>query len=120
MFQHLPEGEEGRERLHTRLDHPEWPHVAVLAGSVKSDELTSRELGLDELAWRLFHEEEEVRTLPPIALTKGCRCSPDYIASVLARFPVEEQKGMAGEDGLIRVDCEFCATSFPIEMAKVG
>lgn len=23
MFQHLPEGEEGRERLHTRLDHPE-------------------------------------------------------------------------------------------------
>jgi len=34
MFQHLPEGEEGRERLHTRLDHPEWPHVAVLVGSV--------------------------------------------------------------------------------------
>ena len=120
MFQHLPEGEEGRERLHTRLDHPEWPHVAVLAGSVRPDELTSREIALDDLVWRLFHEEEEVRTLPPIALTKGCRCSPDYIASVLARFPVEEQEGMAGEDGVIRVDCEFCATSFPIEMAKVG
>ena len=27
MIQHLPEGEEGRERLHTRLDHPEWEHV---------------------------------------------------------------------------------------------
>ena len=40
LFQHLPEGEEGRERLHTRLDHPDWPHVAVLAGSVKADELT--------------------------------------------------------------------------------
>ena len=75
---------------------------------------------LDELVWRLFHEEEEVRVLPPVALTRGCRCSPDYIASVLARFPVEEQKDMAGEDGLIRVDCEFCATSFPIEMAKVA
>jgi molecular chaperone Hsp33 len=34
LFQHLAEGEEGRDRLHTRLDHPEWPHVAVLAGSV--------------------------------------------------------------------------------------
>ena len=22
LFQHLPEGEEGRERMHTRLDHP--------------------------------------------------------------------------------------------------
>jgi molecular chaperone Hsp33 len=43
MFQHLPEGEEGRERLHTRLDHPEWPHVAVLAGSVKPEELTDRD-----------------------------------------------------------------------------
>jgi molecular chaperone Hsp33 len=120
LFQHLPEGEEGRDRLHTRLDHPDWPHVAILAGSVKPDELTDAGLPLDDLVWRLFHEEEEVRTLPPIALTKGCRCSPDYIASVLARFPVEEQRGMAGDDGLIRVDCEFCATSFPIEMAKVG
>ena len=43
MFQHLPEGEEGRERLHTRLDHPEWPHVAVLVGSVKAEELTDRD-----------------------------------------------------------------------------
>ncbi len=120
MFQHLPEGEEGRERLHTRLDHPEWPHVATLAGSVKADELTDRALPLDELMWRLFHEEEEVRTLTPVALAKGCRCSPDYIASVLARFPVEEQANMIGDDGLIRVDCEFCATSFPIALENVA
>ena len=30
LLQHLPEGEEGRERLHTRLDHPEWEHVRIL------------------------------------------------------------------------------------------
>ena len=36
LLQHLPEGEEGRDRLHTRLDHPDWPHVAILAGSVKA------------------------------------------------------------------------------------
>jgi molecular chaperone Hsp33 len=120
MFQHLPEGEEGRERLHTRLDHPEWPHVATLAGSVRDEELTDRSLALDDLLWRLFHEEQEVRTLEPVALSKGCRCSPDYIASVLARFPEEEQRQMAGEDGVIRVDCEFCATSFPIEIEQVA
>src|SRR5919112_4708244 len=99
MFQHLPEGEEGRDRLHTRLDHPEWPHIATMVGSVTADELTDPGLALDDLVWRLLHEEEEVRTLAPVALSKGCRCSPDYVASVIARFPVDEQRDMAGEDG---------------------
>ena len=35
LVQHLAEGEEGRERLHVRLDHPEWEHVAALAGSTQ-------------------------------------------------------------------------------------
>ena len=115
MFQHLPEGEEGRERLHTRLDHPEWPHVATMVGSVKDEELTDRALPLDDLAWRLLHEEDEVRALDPVALSRGCRCSPDYIASVIARFPEEDRAEMVGDDGVIRVDCAFCATSFPID-----
>lgn len=118
MFQHLPEGEEGRERLHTRLDHPEWPHIATMVGSVRPEELTDRGLALDDLIWRLLHEEEEVRTLTPVALSRGCRCSPDYIASVIAKFPVEEQAEMVGDDGFIRVDCAFCATSFPISPAQ--
>ncbi len=119
LFQHLPEGEEGRERIHTKLDHPDWPHVAVLTGSVKNAELLDRDLGLDELVWRLFHEEEEVRILPAVALSRGCRCDPDYVRSVIARFPVEERAAMVGEDGFIRVDCQFCATDFPIALAEV-
>jgi molecular chaperone Hsp33 len=120
LFQHLAEGEEGRDRLHTRLDHPEWPHVAVLAGSVKDEELTDPALPLDDLAWRLFHEEEEVRTLPPVALARGCRCDPDYVKSVIARFPPEERAAMVGDDGFIRVDCAFCATDFPIALEDVA
>src|SRR5947209_11133564 len=49
LLQHLPEGEEGRDRLHTRLDHPDWPHVAILGGSVKAEELTDPQLPLDDL-----------------------------------------------------------------------
>lgn len=120
LFQHLAEGEEGRDRLHTRLDHPEWPHVAILAGSVKDEELTDPALPLDDLAWRLFHEEEEVRTLEPVALARGCRCDPDYVKSVIARFPPEERAAMVGDDGLIRVDCAFCATDFPIALEDVA
>ena len=116
LFQHLAEGEEGRDRLHTRLDHPEWPHVAILAGSVKDDELVDPALPLEDLVWRLFHEEEEVRTLHPVALSRGCRCDPDYVKSVIARFPSEERAAMVGDDGFIRVDCAFCATDFPIAL----
>jgi molecular chaperone Hsp33 len=114
LFQHLPEGEEGRERLHTRLDHPDWDHVAALAGSVRAEELTDPALSLDQLVWRLFHEEAEVRVLAGAPLSRGCRCDPDYVRSVIARFPEEEREAMKGDDGVIRVNCEFCSTSFPL------
>lgn len=120
LLQHLPEGEEGRERLHTRLDHPDWPHVAILAGSVKPEELTDLELPLEDIVWRLFHEEDEVRTLGNLALTRGCRCDPDYVRSVIKRFPPEERDDMIGDDGLIRVDCEFCSSSFAIEPTELS
>jgi molecular chaperone Hsp33 len=120
LLQHLPEGEEGRERLHTRLDHPDWPHVAILAGSVKPEELTDPALPLEDIIWRLFHEEDEVRTLGNLQLTRGCRCDPGYVRSVIARFPADERDEMVGEDGLIRVDCEFCSSSFAIEPGELS
>jgi molecular chaperone Hsp33 len=120
LFQHLPEGEEGRERIHTQLDHPDWPHVAILAGSVKAEELTDAGLPLDDLIWRLFHEEAEVRTLTPIPLRRGCRCDPEYVRSVIARFPEHERREMVGPDGLITVDCAFCSQSFPIALEDVS
>ena len=120
LLQHLPEGEEGRERIHTQLDHPDWPHVAILGGSVKPEELTDAGLPLDDLIWRLFHEEAEVRTFAPVHVTRGCRCDPEYVRSVIARFPEEERQAMVGPDGLITVDCAFCSTSFPITLEDVS
>jgi molecular chaperone Hsp33 len=120
LLQHLPEGEEGRDRLHTRLDHPDWPHIAILGGSVKADELTDPELPLDDLIWRLFHEEDEIRTLSAVPLSRGCRCDPDYVRSVIARFPPDERDAMIGEDGLITVDCAFCSSSFAIEPKELS
>jgi len=116
MLQHLPEGEEGRERLHTRLDHPEWEHVAALGGSVQSGELTDARLPLESLLWRLFNEDE-VRIQPALALSRGCRCDPQHVRTVIDRFPAEDRAAMADADGVIRVDCEFCARRFSIELA---
>lgn len=114
FLQHLPEGEDGRDRIHTRLDHPEWEHVAALGQTMGADELADPALPLDALVWRLFNEEDEVRLLPAAPLMRGCRCSPDYIASVLAKFPPDEQRSMADENGMIVVDCAFCAQKFPV------
>jgi len=120
FLQHLPEGEEGRDRIHTRLDHPEWADVAMLGGTTGADELADPELALETLVWRLFNEEDEVRLLPSLSLGKGCRCSPDYIAQVIAQFPIEEQRAMADDAGIITVDCAFCATTFPLTVDAAG
>jgi molecular chaperone Hsp33 len=113
LVQHLPRGEAGRDRLQARLDDPEWEHVRLLAETIKDNELTDRGLGLDALLWRLFHEEE-VRVVAGIALRRGCRCNPDHIRGVIARFDAEERAQMVGEDGVIGVGCEFCSRHFAI------
>ena len=115
LVQHLPEGEEGRERLHTRFDHPEWEHVATLAGSLTHRELLDSGLSLDAIVWRLFHEEEEVRVFagPPIA--RGCRCSREHYEQVIARFPEEDRAEMRNEAGMIVVDCAFCSREFVVD-----
>ena len=120
LLQHLPEGEEGRERLHTRMDHPEWEHVRALAETLRAIELYDRDLPLHDLLWRLFHEEEEIRVLNTIELSKGCRCSYEYVRDVIARFGVDERSDMVDDDGFISVDCEFCSRVFPIRADDLG
>jgi len=113
FLQHLPEGEEGGERLHTRDHHPEWEHVEALGSTMGADELADAALPLENLVWRLFNEEEEVRVQGGVELVRGCRCDSAYIESVLAKFSAEDRAEMA-EDGVITVDCAFCAQKFPI------
>jgi molecular chaperone Hsp33 len=114
LIQHLPEGEAGRDRIHTRLDHPEWEHVRILSSTVKDSELCDADLPLETLVWRLFNEEENLRNIGGTALTKGCRCDAGHIQDVLSRFPATERAEMADKDGMISVDCAFCAKVFPI------
>lgn len=119
LLQHLPEGEEGRDRLHTRLDHPEWEHVRILAETIRANELVDQDLPLETLLWRLFHEEEEVRVLTTVPLTRGCRCSFEYVRDVIARFAPDERADMVDDDGFISVDCEFCSRVFPIRLSDI-
>lgn len=114
LVQHLADGEEGRERLHVRLDHPDWEHVEALAGSLSHAELVDPKLSMEAIAWRLFHEEEEIRVWPGPALGKGCRCTIEHYETVIARFPEEDREEMRNDEGNIVVDCAFCSRLFTL------
>ncbi|MFM5923538.1 MAG: Hsp33 family molecular chaperone HslO [Novosphingobium sp.] len=116
LVQHMADGEEGRERLHVRLDHPEWEHVAALAGSIRHDELVDPDLSLDALVWRLFHDEGEVRVEPYAQISRGCRCSIAHYEAVLAKFPEQDRLEMRDDSGRILVDCAFCSKIFEIDL----
>lgn len=116
LVQHFPDGEEGRERLHIKEESPDWEHVATLAASTKHEELVDSQLGLEQLVWRLFHEESQVRVEPLAPLERGCRCSIEHYRTVLARFPESERAEMRNDDGLIPVDCAFCSKILNIDV----
>lgn len=118
LLQYLPEGEEGRQRLHAREEqYPEWDHVEALGSTMGIDELADPALPLETLVWRLFNEEDEVRVVSDALLVRGCRCDVDYITQVIAKFPEEDRAEMADENGIITVDCAFCSTKFPVSLS---
>ena len=116
LVQHLPDGEEGKERLHIRDTHPDWEHVAILSSSVTKEEMVDPVLPLENLIWRLFHEEHEVRVEPLKLLERGCRCSIEHYQSVLGQFPQEQLAEMRDDDGSIPVDCAFCSKILRVEV----
>lgn len=117
ILQHVSRTEEGQQRLHVdeAMVDPDWEHAAVLAASTTTGELLDPGVSHEELLWRLFHGDE-VRVLPAEKLLRGCRCSVDHIRQVLQQFPEDERTEMRDSTGLIRVDCEFCAKQFPIDI----
>ena len=119
LVQHLARSELGRERLSVASDeqraHPDWEHVVALAATITPGELTDPALTPEQLLWRLFHEEN-VRVVDGLAPTRGCRCSSAYIADKLRQFPDDERAAMRDADGHVRVDCEFCARTFVVEV----
>jgi molecular chaperone Hsp33 len=116
LIQHLPEGEVGRERLHVRLDHPDWEHIAILGSTLGHEELIASELSMEAIVWRLFHEEDEIRVRPALSMSRGCRCNTGHYETVIGRFSEADQAAMRNDSGKIVVDCEFCSKAFELSI----
>ena len=115
LVQHLSRRELGGERLSLSDEHADWQHVATIAATATTAELTDPALPEEALLWRLFHEET-VRVQPGPVPARGCRCSQAHIRAVLDNFPEAERAAMRADDGLIKVDCAFCARTFGVAL----
>src|SRR3546814_11447665 len=80
----------------------DWSSDVCSSDLLKPEELTDPATSLETLAWRLFHEDE-VRIEPGLAISRGCRCSADYYAGVLSKFPEAERRDKAEGAGLIQI-----------------
>ncbi len=114
LVQHLADGEEGRERLHVRLDHPDWEHVAIVGGTLSHSELLDPALSMQGIIWRLYHEEDRINVQSGVALSRGCRCTIEHYSAVLERFPEDERAAMRNDAGEIVIDCAFCSREFVV------
>jgi len=110
MVQHLARGEEGRERILDRDTKEEWRRASILMTSVKDEELIDPQLDLDQLLFRLYHEDG-VRVFESEHLVHKCRCSREKLLQVLQSFS-DDDIDHATVKGSIDVNCQFCNTTY--------
>ncbi len=107
-LQHMPGEADAGAR--SNVEEDDWRRSMLLLSSVTEAELTAPELSADRLLYRLFHEEG-VRVFTDAAVSRGCRCSRQRVALVLASIPPDQIADYA-EEGEITMTCEFCNETF--------
>lgn len=119
LIQHLPPSKPGSQSPFEKHDEPEdWAHATALMETVSPQELLSGSLPLQDLLYRLYHEDG-VRAFPPAHLALGCRCSREKLENVIRTFPDDDVAHMV-VDGKISVVCQFCNTEYTFDPAEFG
>ena len=112
VLQRLPE-----EHIAAIEDADDWRRAMVLQASCSAEELLDDSLPLNDLLYRLFHEEG-VRVFEPRPLTESCRCSGDRLEAVLGAMPRTEIEDLK-VNGTIEVTCEFCTKVYRFDDADL-
>ena len=87
--------------------------TADMYGVGRNEELVGR--AIRDRRDRVFLATKFGNVRGPAGEFLGVKGDPDYVRSVIARFPADEREARVGDDGLIRVDCAFCSSSFAIQ-----
>ncbi|MBZ7920313.1 Hsp33 family molecular chaperone [Ensifer adhaerens] len=94
-----------------------WAEAKVMVETIDTDELTDPMVGTERLLYRLFHERG-VRVYEPQAVFDRCSCSREKLRSVLANLEADDLESTL-EDGVVKVTCEFCSTTYRFEASEV-
>jgi len=114
MIQMMPG--EGGQAAREAVSEDAWRRVEALVATIGDDELIDPQVTPEQLAWRLFHEDE-VRVFTPQQISFGCRCSRERLMGALRNYDAATLNELA-TDGRIVAACEFCGTSYSIDPAE--
>ena len=95
-----------------------WRRAVVLMASAQERELLGPETGINDLLYRLFHEDG-VRVYTGHDLKAQCRCSRGRVETVLKSLGADELGDLA-VDGALVVTCEFCNSEYKFSLGEVG
>jgi molecular chaperone Hsp33 len=112
LIQHVPE-EGGIAATSVTAHEDSWTRTMMLLETCTDAELSDPGLDADSLLYRLFHEEG-VRVFEPLAISKGCRCTPERLTGILASMTNEDRREMV-VDGAITMTCQFCSRDFKFD-----
>jgi len=114
MLQRLPREDQSSV---LEIDDEAWRRAMTLLASCTSKELLDESLPIDDLLYRLFHEDG-VRVFNGQTLQAQCRCSGERVESVLRSLPRDELKELE-VDGALEVTCEFCNSKYRFTLADL-
>ncbi len=95
-----------------------WREAQALFQTLTPEELTSETLPAQDLLFRLFHEGG-VRMEDPKALEDRCTCNEARLRDTLTGMPDESLREMVEPDGMLKIDCQFCARHYDIPIDAV-
>ena len=112
MVQKLPEDQKIQ-----LVDKDDWNRTRALLDTCTDKEMLDSELPLNELLYRLFHEEG-VRVFQVQELHKNCRCSQQRVFNVLTTLS-DDDLDHAEKEGQIEMVCEFCSKKYEFTRADI-
>src|SRR5215207_5474112 len=113
----VPEGHSARDHGEPAEDDA-WIEAKALVETIEDHELVDPSVSSERLLYRLFHERG-VRVFEGQAVHEACRCSHDRIMAMMRRFSPQDRRDMVGDDGRIRVTCEFCSRVYDLDPVQV-
>jgi molecular chaperone Hsp33 len=97
----------------------DWNRAILLMRTTETHELVGPHLAIENLLFRLFHEEVP-RVYPAQAVGFGCTCSAEKVEAAMAMYSAKDIRHMTTTDGRVTADCQFCSAHYDFDPQALG